>query len=108
MLATVEIDGDAQVVQGKDASFDAYVTFNDKPYPSDQLEKVEYLVFDEDGNMLTRGEAKMSEEGTYQISIPGDVTSKFTAGSLKLEVVAVSKAVAVPGVASFDFVVVAP
>ncbi len=108
MLATVEIDGDAQVVQGKDASFDAYVTFKDKPYPSDQLEKVEYLVFDENGNMLTRGEAKMSEEGTYQITIPGDVTSKFTAGSLKLEVVAVSKAVAVPGVASFDFVVVAP
>ncbi len=108
MLATVEIDGDAQVVQGKDASFDAYVTFKDKPYPSGQLEKVEYLVFDENGNMLTRGEAKMTEEGTYQISIPGDVTSKFTAGSLKLQVVAVSKAVAVPGVASFDFVVVAP
>ncbi len=108
MLAEVEIDGDGQVVKGQDASFDAYVTFNGDPYPADQISKVLYMVFDQDGNLLTKGEAQMAEEGTYTIAIPGDATANFTVGSLKLQVVAVSKAVAVPGVATFDFVAVAP
>ena len=108
MLASVEIDGDAQVIQGKDASFEAYVTFNDKPYPADQITKVEYLVFDSNGTVLAKGKAKMSKEGTYKFAIPGDTTAKFGTGSLELEVIAISKAVAVPGVASFNFVVVSP
>jgi len=108
MLAEVEIDGDGQVVQGQDAMFDVYVTFQGEPYPADQITKVIYLVFDENGNLQTKGEAEMVEEGTYQVVIPGDVTAEFAAGSLNLQVAAVSKAVAVPGVGSFDFVVVAP
>ena len=108
MLADVEIDGDAQVVKGQDAIFDAYVTFNGDPYPSDQIAKVSYLVFDENGNLMTQGEAEMTEEGAYSITIPGDVTGGFSAGSLNLQVVAVSNAVAVPGVGSMDFVVVEP
>ena len=108
MTASVEVDGDAQVVKGQDAAFDAYVTFNDKPYPADEIAKVLYLVFDANGNLMTKGEAQMGEEGTYSFTIPGDETAKFEAGSLKLTVVAVSKAVAVPGVATFDFVVVEP
>ena len=108
MLAEVEIDGAGQVVKGQDATFDAYVTFNGEPYPADQITKVLYLVFDENGNLQAKGEAQMAAEGQYQIVIPGDVTSKFAAGSLNLQVVAVSKAVAVPGVGSFDFVAVEP
>ena len=108
MLADVEIDGDGQVVKGQDASFNAYVTFNGDPYPSDQLTKVIYMVFDESGNLLAKGDAQMSEEGTYTVDLTGDVTGNFSAGSLKLMVVAVSKAVAVPGTATFDFVVVEP
>ncbi len=108
MLAEVEIDGDGQVVKGQEATFDAYVTFKGKPYPADQISKVLYMVFDQDGNLLAKGEAQMAEEGTYTITIPGDTTANFSVGSLKLQVVAVSKAVAVPGVATFDFVAVAP
>ena len=108
MLAEVEIDGDGQVVKGQDASFDAYVTFNGDPYPSDQIAKVSYLVFDENGNLVTQGEAEMTEEGAYSITIPGDATGKFSTGSLNLQVVAVSNAVAVPGIGSMDFVVVEP
>ncbi len=108
MLADVEIDGDGQVVKGQDASFDVYVTFNGDPYPADEIAKVSYMVFDESGNLLTQGEAEMAEEGTYTITIPGDATGEFVAGSLKLQVVAVSNAVAVPGVGSVDFVVVEP
>jgi len=108
MLADVEIDGDGQVVKGQDAAFDVYVTFKGDPYPASELDKVLYMVFDESGNLLARGEAQMAEEGTYNIALSGDDTSNFSAGSLKLMVVAVSKSVAVPGTGTFDFVVVEP
>jgi peptide/nickel transport system substrate-binding protein len=108
MLADVEIDGAGQVVKGQEASFDVYVTFNDEPYPDANLEKVSYLVFDESGTLLTQGEAEKVEEGTFSVVLSGDVTSSFTTGALKLQVVAVSNAVAVPGVGSSEFVVVEP
>ncbi len=108
MLADIEIDGAGQVVKGQDATFDVYVTFNDEPYPDANLEKVSYLVFDESGMLLTQGEAEEVEEGTFSVVIPGDATSSFTTGALKLQVVAVSNAVAVPGVGTSEFVAVEP
>ncbi len=108
MLAEVEINGVAQVVKGQEAAFDVFVTFNGDPYPADQMAKVIYLVFDEAGNLQTKGEAVMVEEGTYRVMLPGEVTKGFATGALNLQVAAVPKAVAVSGVGSFDFVAVEP
>ena len=108
MIPDVEVDGPGQVVKGQEAAFDVYLTFKGDPYPADEITKVLYLVFDQDGNLQTRGEAQMVEEGAYQVIIPADVSGQFAEGALNLQVVAVSKMVAVPGVVTFSFVAVAP
>ncbi len=53
-IATVELDGPGQVATGTEAVFDVFVTFKDEPYPADEVASVKYLVFDANGNLVTR------------------------------------------------------
>jgi peptide/nickel transport system substrate-binding protein len=105
-IATVDLSGDGQVTVGQEASFDINVTFNNQPYPSDQIDSVKYLVFNSNGELVTSGDATMVSDGQYQVTLSPDVTSKFDAGSNKIEVAVVSKVISIPSFASFEFVTV--
>ncbi len=107
-VAVVEVDGPGQVTKGQEAKYDVYVTFEEEPYPSDEIASVVYLVFDSQGNLLTKGEATMVAEGQYQVVLSGDVTSQFPAGAAKMEVAVASKVVSIPSYGTMEFVVVAP
>jgi peptide/nickel transport system substrate-binding protein len=107
-VASVEVDGPGQVTKGQEAKYDVYVTFEEKPYPSDEIASVVYLVFDSQGNLLAKGDAAMVAEGQYQVVLSGDVTSQFSAGAAKLEVAVASKVVSIPSYGTVEFVVVAP
>jgi hypothetical protein len=96
------------VTKGQEAKYDVYVTFEEKPYPSDEIASVVYLVFDSQGNLLAKGDAAMVAEGQYQVVLSGDVTSQFSAGAAKLEVAVASKVVSIPSYGTVEFVVVAP
>lgn len=106
MIALADLSGDGQVVVGQEANFDVTVTYNEAPYPADQIDGVKYLVFNSNGDLVASGDAEFVADGQYKVTLPADVTSKFEAGSNKIEVAVVSRAVSIPSFASFEFVTV--
>lgn len=107
-VATVEVEGPGQVVKGQEAKYTVYVTFEEKPYPADEISSVVYLVFDSQGNLLTKGDAKLVADGQYEVVLSADATSQFPAGAAKMEVAVASKVVSMPAYGTLEFVVVAP
>jgi peptide/nickel transport system substrate-binding protein len=103
-IAQVEIDGPGRVDIGGEAAYDVYVTFQDEPYPLAEIESVGYLVLDATGALAFTGEAEAVEDGLFQITLGSDQTSQLQSGASRLEVVVVSKVVAIPSSASFEFI----
>jgi peptide/nickel transport system substrate-binding protein len=104
-LATTAIDGPGQVDAGSEATYDVYVTFNDQPYPADEITGVKYLVFDANSNLAAQGDAAPVADGQYQVVLGSDVTSNFTSGGYKLEVAVTVSPVSIPSFANLEFVV---
>jgi len=103
-LPELFVDGPGMVKIGEEASFDVTVTFEELPYPADELQTVKYLLFDANNNLVAKGDAVLVSDGSYQVVIGADVTSKLAAGANKLEVVVVSKLVSIPAFQSLEFV----
>jgi peptide/nickel transport system substrate-binding protein len=103
-IAQVEVDGPGRVDIGTEATYDVYIEFQGEPYSLDDLSRVSYLLFDASGEMVSSGEGEAVEDGLYQVVLSGDETSQLQTGASKLEVVVVSKAVAIPTFAAFEFV----
>ncbi len=103
-IAEVEVDGPGQVAGGEAAVFDVWVTFEDDPYAVDDIQEVTYLVFDATGEQAGTGVADAVEDGHWAVELPADMTSGLEAGSNRLEVVVVSKLVALPSLGSVQFV----
>ncbi|MGI6740510.1 MAG: ABC transporter substrate-binding protein [Brevefilum sp.] len=104
MIADLEVDGPGRVKAGEEVVFDAYVTFEDEPYPTADLKEVNYLLFDATGALVGKGLAEMVEEGLYSVTLSADDTSALAAGSNKLEVIVVPSAVSIPTFAQIEFV----
>ncbi len=105
-MAAAQLDGPAQVKAGDTATFDISVTFNGNPYLQSDVKQVKYLVYDSTNAVVTSGAATAVADGHWQVMLGPDVTSKFTAGSYKLEVAVVPIPVAVAAFTSIDFVAV--
>ena len=105
-IAVVEVDGDDRVTIGSEAVFDVFVTFQDAPYAVDDIDNVQYLVFDATGALAFTGQAEPVEDGLWEVVLSGDQTRGLAEGATRLEVVVVSKRVAVPSFDSFQFVTV--
>ena len=103
-IPQVEVDGPGRVTQGEAATFDIFVDFNELPYAMEDIQEVQYLVFDATGALAEQGAAEGVEDGLWQVSLSEDLTSGLEAGSNRLEVVVVSRLVAIPSVAGFQFV----
>jgi peptide/nickel transport system substrate-binding protein len=103
-IATVEVDGPGRVDSGAEAAFDVFVTFEGEPYPLADISSATYLLFDATGAIVATGDATAVEDGQYQVTLSADDTSKLTAGASELQVVVVSKLVAIPTFASYEFV----
>lgn len=105
MVAEVDVDGPDRVAAGEEAVFDVYVTFEDEPYATADLDQVKFLVLDANGEVAYVGAAEPVEDGLWAATLGADVTAELAAGSSTLEVVVVSLRVAVPSFASMQFVV---
>lgn len=103
-IAQVEIDGPGRVAIGEEAAFDVFVDFNEAPYPMADIQEVKYLVFDATGALASTGVAEAAEDGLWTVTLAADMTSALAAGSNRLEVVVVSKLVALPSLGSYQFV----
>ena len=104
MLADIDIDGPDRVTIGDEAAYDLYITFQGQPYLIDDVLNVNFLVYDATGTLVYVGEAEAIEDGLWEAVLDGDVTGDLTAGSNRLEIVVVSKTVALPSFESITFV----
>lgn len=105
-IPVVDLEGEGTVTSGQDATFDVFVTFNDEPYPGADVDTVKYLVFNANNEVVATGDAEMTADGQYTITLPADVTSGLEAGANRLEVAVASKLVSIPAFADFEFVTV--
>jgi peptide/nickel transport system substrate-binding protein len=104
MLADVFVDGPSRVTMGAQAVFDVEVTFKDEPYAIRDIDQVRYLVFDATGELAIVGDAEAVDDGLWEAVLSANDTSNLPAGSNRLEVVVVSKRVAVPSSDALTFV----
>ncbi len=105
-IAVVDLSGEGTVTAGQEATFDVFVTFNDEPYPGDEIESVKYLVFNANNEVVATGDAELTADGQYTIVLGPDVTSGLEAGANRLEVAVASRVVSIPSFGEFEFVTV--
>jgi hypothetical protein len=104
MMPVMDATGPLQVTIGQEATFDVLVSFKDAPYPQANMENVLFLLYDADGTMVAKGQAELVTEGQYTVKLTPEMTSKLKNGTAKLELIAVSKVVALPVFAQATFV----
>ena len=102
---TLAVDGPTTVAAGTEASFDVTLNFKDAPYPSKDVDKVAYTLFNVNGDIVASGPADFVAEGQYKVTLAADVTTKLEAGTAKVTVAASSKTVSLPAFETAEFVV---
>ncbi len=105
-LASIQLDGPAQVKAGEEAVFDATVTFKDQPYAQADIQQVKYILYDATSAVVEIGQANFVAEGQYQVTLSAETTTKLPTGSARLEVAVVPVPVAIPAFTSIDFVAI--
>ena len=110
-IPTVQIIGPDSIELGGEAVYDIFVTQgtqattgqlslqgiglrSGEPYPSEDIERVDYLLVGQNKVYLS-GQAAFVEEGHYQVVVDKDTVSMLPGGAIQLEVVVVSKRVAI-------------
>jgi peptide/nickel transport system substrate-binding protein len=101
-IPAVAVTGPATVRVGAEAAFDIRVTHAGRPYPTGEIERVRWLLFDARGGLAATGDAHRVGE-VWQAALPTAVTGRLTPGSNRLEVIVVSRVVSVPSFAAFTF-----
>ncbi len=104
MLPVVAVSGPSRVTVGQAAEFSAKVTFKNQPYAVKDIDFVKWVLVDANGALALSGEAKSVKDGEWTVALTADQTGKLAAGSNRLEVIAVSKSVAIPASESAQFV----
>ncbi|MCJ7694753.1 MAG: hypothetical protein MUO40_04925, partial [Anaerolineaceae bacterium] len=105
-IAEVEVDGDASVTLGGEFVFDVFVTFEGETYASTDIKSVSGLLYDATGAIVAVLDAVLVEEGHYAVTVPADLAAKMEAGASKVDIVVVSKVVAIPTFNTFEFVTI--
>ncbi len=101
------LDGPITVAIGESAEFTLTVTFKGKPYPVNDLERVQFLLFDGVGKLKTKGNAVFSGQAEWKINFDADTVNNLGTGANSLEVTVISKRVALPTSVSHAFATVA-
>jgi peptide/nickel transport system substrate-binding protein len=103
-IAEIEIDGSTRVTIGEEATFDVFVDFAGEPYAMDDIVEVKYLLFDANGVLAEVGAAEAIDDGLWEVTLSAETTGSLEAGSNRLEVVVVSRLVALPSFTDLQFV----
>lgn len=105
-IPTVALTGPTRVTVGQVADFTVNVTFKNTPYLTKDLDAIKFLVVDATGNLALSADAKAVKDGQWTASLTADQTNKLATGSNRLEVIVVSKLVAIPASESLQFVTI--
>lgn len=102
----LSLTGPSTIIQTLATEFDISITFKDQPYATKDLDFVKYLIIDPVGRVRSVGAATPETEGQWKITLSAADTSVLPAGSNKIEVIASSKLMSIPSLASASFVAV--
>ena len=102
-LAEVAITGPESVAQGAAATFDAQVTLNGAPYPTADIESVRYLLRNAQNQLAFTGDATAVSNGLWRVTLTPAMSTQLPLGGNELEVIVVSRRVAVSAFATHDF-----
>jgi peptide/nickel transport system substrate-binding protein len=105
-IADVQISGPRMVKVGSNVEFQVQVSFQGKPYPTQDIEFVRYLLFDARGQLIELGNAESVREGVWRVALNSKQTARLALGSNRLEGAVTSRVVALPSFRSFRFVTV--
>jgi peptide/nickel transport system substrate-binding protein len=103
---TVAIAGPNRVTVGQAATYTVNVTFKKDPYAMKDVDAVKFLIVDATGALALSAEAKAVKDGEWTIALTADQTNKLATGSNRLEVIVVSKLVAIPASEALQFVTI--
>jgi peptide/nickel transport system substrate-binding protein len=103
-LAEVAIDGPGRITIGEEAMFDVFVSFQDEPYPADEVSEVKFLLYDAAGEIVEVGSAELVSDGYYTVTLSAETTALLEDGANKLEVAVVVVPVSIPSLQSMEFV----
>jgi peptide/nickel transport system substrate-binding protein len=103
-IAEVEIDGPGRVTIGEEAVFDVYIDALGEPYAIDDVNSVQYLLFDAANALVAQGQAEADSDGLWVVTIGSDVTAELPEGASRLDIIVATNLVALPSLAEFPFV----
>ncbi|MEE4194667.1 MAG: ABC transporter substrate-binding protein [Anaerolineae bacterium] len=103
-IAEVEIDGAGRLTIGEPATFDVFITSGGEDYPLNEIKSVSYLLFGADGSLVETGDAVAQSDGYFTVELSAESTEMLEAGASKLEIAVSVIPVALPSLASFEFV----
>jgi len=104
-IPEVSISSPATITQSLPANFTITITFKGKPYKTEDLEFVKYLIVSS-GKVVGSGTAEPLEDGKWRILLSAADTSLLPIGSNAIQVFAASKLVSIPGSGGGAFAVV--
>lgn len=105
-IPEVTLDGPMTVAQGQSTTFTVEVTFGGEPYPEEAIKNLEYLLYDAEGNLQSKGRAEPAGKGRWRVPLTASTLSSLGEGANSLEVAVTSSRVALPAFASHAFATV--
>ena len=105
-IPELELDGPMVVTAGESAEFTLQVSFQGEAYPEEDIETVQYLLFDGAGRLARRGSLASAGGGIWRLDLEPDELATLGTGANSLEIAVISRLVALPSFASQVFATV--
>jgi peptide/nickel transport system substrate-binding protein len=107
-IPELDLGGPMMVEAGGAVEFELRVTFEGEPYPSADIESVQFLLFDGSGELALKGNVEAEAEGLWTVRLTAEQLAPLGTGANSLEVAVTSRRVALPAFASHAFATVPP
>jgi len=107
-IPELALDGPLVVAVGEGLELGLGITFGGEPYPAEDIEEAEYLLFDGAGELALKGRPSRTTPGRWRIRLSPDEVAQLGVGANSLEVAVTSKRVALPAFVSHVFATVPP
>jgi peptide/nickel transport system substrate-binding protein len=105
-IPNLDLSGPMVVESGAAVEFDLRITYEGQPYPAQEIETAQFLVFGAAGQLAFKGEARRTHDGVWRIALGADQVARLGRGANSLEVAVSSRRVALPAFASHAFATV--
>jgi peptide/nickel transport system substrate-binding protein len=107
-IPELELGGPMMVEAGDAVDFELRITLAGEPYPSEDIESVQFLLFDGSGELALKGDVEAEAEGLWMVRLTPEQLAPLGTGANSVEVAVTSRRVALPAFASHAFATVPP